>query len=100
MHIREAIDKLKSGQNLERGEARAAMQDLLAGSVPDSEIIEFLVALRDKGETAVELVGFAEVMRTKAVEGLLEAGVDVNELAEGEPLLDTCGTGGDGRGTF
>ncbi|HZP00327.1 MAG TPA: anthranilate phosphoribosyltransferase [Terriglobia bacterium] len=100
MHIREAIDKLKSGQNLERGEARAVMQGLLSGSVPDNEIIEFLVALRDKGETTAELVGFAEIMRAKAAEGLHEAGVDINELAEGEPLLDTCGTGGDGRGTF
>lgn len=99
MHILERIDKLKSGDDLSRAEARAVMQDLLSGSVPDAQIINFLVALRDKGETAAELVGFAEVMRARAAERLREAGVDVEALADGEPLLDTCGTGGDERGT-
>ncbi len=76
------------------------MEELLSGRVTDPEIIAFLVALRDKGETALELVGFAEVMRARAAAGLLQAGVDVDTLARGEPLLDTCGTGGDGQGTF
>ena len=51
------------------------MQLLLSGSVPDEEIVAFLAALRDKGEQADELVGFAEVMRAHAAETLLAAGV-------------------------
>ena len=50
------------------------------------------MALRMKGETVDELVGFARAMRQMAVP--VDAGLD------GEPLLDTCGTGGDGAGTF
>ena len=100
MHLREAIQKLEARQDLTREEGRAVMEGLLSGSVPDPDILAFLVALRDKGEQVEELVGFAEVMRAHASEGLRQAGVDVERLARGEALLDTCGTGGDGRGTF
>jgi anthranilate phosphoribosyltransferase len=100
MQIHDAIEKLQSHDDLSRTAARAVMEELLSGAVPDPDIIAFLVALRDKGETAPELVGFAEVMRARAAEGLRQAGVDVNTMARGEPLLDTCGTGGDGQGTF
>jgi anthranilate phosphoribosyltransferase len=100
MQIRLAVGKLERREDLSRAEARAVMEELLSGAVPDSEIIAFLVALRDKGETAPELVGFAEVMRARASEGLRQAGVDLDALARGEPLLDTCGTGGDAQGTF
>jgi len=68
------------------------MQAILAGEVSSVQIASFLTALRMKGETVEELVGFARAMREVAVR------VDVG-LA-GEPLLDTCGTGGDGQGTF
>lgn len=100
MQIRTAIEKLEGHENLSRAEARAVMEELLSGAVPDPEIIAFLVALRDKGEQVPELVGFAEVMRACAAEGLRQAGVDVDALARGSPLLDTCGTGGDAQGTF
>jgi anthranilate phosphoribosyltransferase len=100
MQILETIQKLESGQHLRRSEARAVMERLLSGSVPDAEIVDFLAALRDKGEQPEELVGFAEVMRAHAAEGLRQAGVDGEALRSGEPLLDTCGTGGDGHGTF
>lgn len=100
MEIRTAVEKLERREDLSRAAARLVMEELLSGAVADPDIIAFLVALRDKGETALELVGFAEVMRARAAEGLLQAGVDVNTLARGEPLLDTCGTGGDGQGTF
>ena len=100
MRIREAIEQLERREDLTREQARAVMEELLSGSVPDPEIMAFLVALRDKGEKAPELVGFAEVMRARAGEGLRQAGVDLEALACGEPLLDTCGTGGDGQGTF
>jgi len=100
MQIREAIQKTGQRQHLSRAEARAVMEQLLSGSVPDAEIVAFLAALRDKGEQPEELVGFAEVMRAHASEGLRQAGVDLEAWRSGEPLLDTCGTGGDGHGTF
>ena len=100
MRIRESIETIEARTHLTRKEARAVMQKLLSGTVPDDEIVAFLAALRDKGEQADELVGFAEVMRAHAAETLLAAGVDVESVSHQEPLLDTCGTGGDGRGTF
>jgi len=79
-------------RHLQTEEAHAAMQAILTGEVSSVQIASFLTALRMKGETVEELVGFARAMREVAVR------VDVG-LA-GEPLLDTCGTGGDGQGTF
>jgi anthranilate phosphoribosyltransferase len=73
-------------------EAREAMQAILAGEVSSAQIAAFLVAMRMKGETVGELVGFARAMREVATR--IDAGLD------GEPLLDTCGTGGDGQSTF
>jgi len=68
------------------------MQAILAGEVSAVQIASFLTALRMKGETVDELVGFAGAMREVAAR--VEVGLP------GEPLLDTCGTGGDGLGTF
>jgi anthranilate phosphoribosyltransferase len=78
--------------NLAAGEACDAMQGILAGEVSPPQIAAFLTALRMKGETVDELVGFARAMRAVAVR--VDAGLN------GEPLLDTCGTGGDGQSTF
>jgi anthranilate phosphoribosyltransferase len=100
MTIRESIETIKAQTHLTREEAREVMQLLLSGSVPDEEIAAFLAALRDKGEQASELEGFAEEMRAHASETLHAAGVDVADISHREALLDTCGTGGDGRGTF
>jgi anthranilate phosphoribosyltransferase len=100
MQILETIEKLECRQHLSREEARGVMERLLSGSVLDAEIVAFLAALRDKGEHPQELVGFAEVMRAHAAEGLRQAGVDLEALRSGDPLLDTCGTGGDGHATF
>jgi anthranilate phosphoribosyltransferase len=100
MQIRDAIKKLEHRSDLTRAEARAIMERLLAGGAPDTEIMALLVALRDKGEQADELVGFAEVMRARAAQLLREAGVNLEDVASGGLLLDTCGTGGDHQGTF
>jgi anthranilate phosphoribosyltransferase len=97
--IREATEKAQTRQNLNRAEARAVMGELLSGSVSDPDIVAFLVAMREKGEQTAELVGFAEVMRARAAEYLRDSGYDPQALGA-EPLLDTCGTGGDGQGTF
>ena len=63
----------------------------MTGGSTDAQIAAFLTALRMKGETPDELVGFAKVMRSKA-----------SPVWEAEPLevVDTCGTGGDRSGTF
>jgi anthranilate phosphoribosyltransferase len=66
------------------------MLAILSGEATTPQIAAFLIGLRTKGETADELLGFARAMREKA------APVDVGP----EPLLDTCGTGGDGGRTF
>lgn len=89
--INEAIQKLADQENLTELEARASMEEIMAGQATDAQIAGFLTALRMKGETAPELIGFARVMREKA-----------EPLWDGEALavLDTCGTGGDRSGTF
>jgi anthranilate phosphoribosyltransferase len=99
MRVHQAIEKVKQREHLSCEEAKAVMEDLLSGGTSDDSIVALLVALRDKGETAEELTGFASVMRAKASEVLSGAGVDGRRLP-GAVLLDTCGTGGDGTGTF
>src|SRR6266567_3214863 len=100
MYLDWAIQKLRAGLDLTREEAGRVAEDLFSGNVPDDEIVAFLVALRNKGEKADELVGFALVMRQRAAETLRQAGVNLEEIAHAGALLDTCGTGGDGAGTF
>ena len=100
MYLDWAIQKLSVGLDLAREESGRVAEDLFSGNVPDDEIAAFLVALRNKGETADELVGFAKIMRGRAAETLRQAGVNLEEIARVGALLDTCGTGGDGAGTF
>jgi anthranilate phosphoribosyltransferase len=89
--ITDFIQKMINRTDLTEQESRVAMEEIMAGQATDAQIAGFLTALRMKGETAQELVGFAQVMREKA-----------EPLWDGEvlPVLDTCGTGGDRMGTF
>src|SRR5262245_35665287 len=89
--ITDLIQKMIDRVDLSEQEARTAMEEIMAGQATDAQIAGFLTALRMKGETAPELIGFARVMREKA-----------EPLWDGETLsvLDTCGTGGDRSGTF
>ncbi|HEV2350560.1 MAG TPA: anthranilate phosphoribosyltransferase [Terriglobia bacterium] len=100
MYLEWAIEKLNSKLDLTRAEAGQVTEQLFSGNVPDDEIVALLVALRDKGEKADELVGFAQVMRARATETLRQAGVALELIHRAGTLLDTCGTGGDGAGTF
>jgi anthranilate phosphoribosyltransferase len=84
---------VRGGDPLSQGDARKLMSMLLAGAFRESEMAEMLTALRTRGETAAELAGFAEAMRSAAVTLPLTD-------AERDGLVDTCGTGGDGSGTF
>jgi anthranilate phosphoribosyltransferase len=83
---------LSERRDLGCAEARTAMEIILSGGASAAQIAAFLVALRMKGETVEELVGFARAMRQMAA--------TIDHGIHGEALLDTCGTGGDGGGTF
>jgi anthranilate phosphoribosyltransferase len=86
------LHRVAEREDLSAAEAEEVMGAILGGEASVAQIAAFLVALRMKGETAEELAGFARAMRRMASPLGLEPG-------EG-PLLDTCGTGGDGLGTF
>ncbi len=95
-HLRLVTQLVLRGRNdLSRREAENAMEEILSGGAADHQIAAFLIALRSKGETVDELVGFATAMRRHATP-IFPPG---HAHAE-EPLVDTCGTGGDGSGTF
>jgi anthranilate phosphoribosyltransferase len=84
--------RLVSAHDLPAADAEAAMRIILRGEASDARIAAFLIALKMKGETTDELVGFARAMRQMALP------IDVG--LPGQTLLDTCGTGGDGANTF
>ena len=85
----EQISKLVRGESLTETEASAAMEKIMSGDATPAQIAGFVVALRIKGESADELTGLARAARANAT-----------PIDAGEGLLDTCGTGGDGTGTF
>src|ERR1700740_48171 len=93
--IHEALDKLIKGEVLSPAEAQAAMELILSGHASTEQIAALLVALRIKGETVDEVVGFAKAMRRHAVP-IFPPG----SKRPGDVIVDTCGTGGDGCGTF
>ena len=86
------LHRVAARENLSAGDAREAMLAILSGDATTAQIAAFLAALRTKGETADELLGFARAMREKSAR--VDAGLD------SQPLLDTCGTGGDSASTF
>lgn len=87
--------------SLSRAEARALMDEVLAGKCTDSQIAALLVGLHMKGETVEEIVGFAEAIRAAATPIHTAGNSLVDASGTGrEALVDTCGTGGDTAGTF
>ncbi|MED5569474.1 MAG: anthranilate phosphoribosyltransferase [Chloroflexota bacterium] len=87
--IRESIDTVVSGQSLSMEDASLVMREIMEGEATPAQLGAFLTALALKGETTQEIAGMAKVMRELA----LQVKVD------GE-LIDTVGTGGDGKNTF
>jgi len=87
------IAKVLQGQDLSTEEAKEAMDIIMTGQATPAQIGGYLIALRIKGETVEEIAGSARTMREQAVR------VPVT-IGDGEPLLDTAGTGGDGKHTF
>jgi len=90
MTIAQAVHEVVQKHSLDRRQAKAVFAELMAGGVAPATIAAFLVGLRMKGETIDEIAGAAEAMR--------EVALPVN--APGRPVVDTCGTGGDGKGSF
>jgi len=88
--IREAITKLVEKNDLSESEAEAVMHQIMHAEATPSQIGAFITALRMKGETVAEITGCARAMRANATR--------VN--TKQKFLIDTCGTGGDGTGTF
>ena len=78
--------------HLTQPEAYDLMHRMLSGEMDTEGIAEVLAFLRRKGETVAELVGFATAIR--------EMAHPVDLAQDGDPVLDTCGTGGDGANTF
>lgn len=90
MNIREAIEKLVNRVSLSESETIEVMNQIMTGEATALQVASFLTALRMKGETVEEITGAARVMREKA-----------HRVNVGSPVvLDTCGTGGDQKGTF
>ena len=87
--IKEAIGKLIEGHSLTMDEASSVMEEIMQGEATPAQLGAFLTALRLKGETVDEIAGLARTMRAKA----LRVNTD-------GPVVDTCGTGGDGLSTF
>src|SRR5213592_947908 len=100
--ISEAVKTLVERRDLSRIEAAAAMEAIMSGAATNAQIAAFLTALRMKGETVEELIGFAQVMRQKAVRVRTRGTEGAASLTgtDREMLIDTCGTGGDASGTF
>jgi anthranilate phosphoribosyltransferase len=99
--ISEAIRALIERRDLTRIEAAGAMDAIMSGAATNAQIAAFLTALRMKGETIEELIGFAQVMRQKVARVRTRA----DEVAgltgtDREMLIDTAGTGGDASGSF
>ena len=90
--IAESLHKVEAGADLSAQEAEEIMDELLEGRLEQAQIVGLLVSLRSKGEAVEELVGFARAMRRRVNHGGAQAQI--------APLVDTCGTGGDGGGTF
>jgi anthranilate phosphoribosyltransferase len=88
--IREVLDRLLAGDDLSSQATEECFAALMAGEWSEAEQAAFLVALRAKGETAEEVAAAARILRSFAVP----------VATSRTPLIDTCGTGGDGAHTL
>ncbi len=90
MNITEATEKISSKQDLEHDEIKSVMSSIMSGECTEIEIISFLMSLKTKGESIVEIGGAAEILREMSTKLKLD-----------DPeIVDTCGTGGDSANTF
>ena len=85
------LHKVSDGEVLSVEDAQDAMEFILNGDATTAQIAGFAVAIKMRGEVRDEVLGFAKAMRKHSFK--VDVGTD-------ETVLDTCGTGGDGSGTF
>ncbi len=87
--LREVLRKAAAGEPLSEGEAERALETIMEGTVSPAATAALLTALRVRGESVPEIVGFARAMRRFAA-----------RVEAPEGVVDTCGTGGDAKGTI
>ena len=88
--IQEIIEKLAKNEDLSATQMQQAMEEIMTGRAQTKDIVSFLTALSNKGETVEELTAAVKVMRHHVAK--------IN--TKHKVILDTCGTGGDRKGTF
>jgi anthranilate phosphoribosyltransferase len=87
--LQESLKKAAAGEELSAGEAERALEEIMEGAVNPAVTAALLTALRVRGESVGEIVGFARAMRRFAA-----------RVEAPEGVIDTCGTGGDAKGTI
>jgi anthranilate phosphoribosyltransferase len=87
--LRETLRRVANGEVLTEGEAERALETIMEGDAPPAATAALLTALRVRGERVPEIVGFARAMRRFAA-----------RVEAPEGVVDTCGTGGDAKGTI
>ncbi len=90
MDLRSALDVVRSGRELSRSEAGSLVGGLLDAEFAHTDLADFLRALATRGESAAEIVGAADALRSRMITFEHDA----------RDAIDTCGTGGDGLGSF
>lgn len=88
--IQEATELLSQNKDLAASQMQAVMEEIMTGKADTAGIVSFLTALTEKGETVEELTAAVLVMRRHVTK------INTNK----DVILDTCGTGGDKKGTF
>ena len=83
------LKKLKNKENLNFEESKSVFETMMSGQAEDEQIYDFLTLLSDKGESSDEIAGGVYVLRNKAKPVNIEGNI-----------IDTCGTGGDGKNTL
>ncbi len=87
--FKEILERLLEHKDLTEAESFSIMSKIMSGELSSTQIGAFLVALRMKGETVAEITGAAKAMREKAAKIYIK-----------DEVVDTCGTGGDKKGSF
>ena len=87
--MKDLIKRLASGQHLSLQEAKTMFEAILDGRVNEAEMASILTALKIKGESPEEIAGAALALKSRT-----------RQTNIGKVVIDTCGTGGDGSGSF
>ena len=83
------INNISKGKNLTFEESKKIFLDIMSGNMKEESIYNFLTLLSTKGETSEEIAGGVYVLREKAL-----------KVKAPDDIIDTCGTGGDGKNTL